>query len=403
MNGRSRPLPACLLLFLFLSTGAPGNVRAGGTISLTPQAVVAGGVERTAYVPEGYILEVLAEELRQPRMITFAANGDLYAGSRSDRVYRMPRPYRTAETLVKLSGYPHSVALREGEMLIARTAGLYRAPYSQGQGLIRERDVTLVAPLPGGRGHNSRTVRIGPDGKVYVSLGISRNCSDEYLGEDYPFRRRRGGLLILNEGNGAKWQTFSSGLRNPVGFDWHPVSGLLYGSNNGPDHLGYDQPPEYFVRLTEGSFHGMPWFQFDGTEIVRDGCIDSPPPRPRDDVVPPAAVFPARSAPMAVAFAGEKDLGGRYAGDAVVALHGSWGTAPGGGWRGDPATRREPMIVLVRFDEGAPRGVHVLVRGFQLVDGRRWARPVGAAFGPDGALYFTSDEGTEGLFRLRRR
>ncbi|MDA0991850.1 MAG: sugar dehydrogenase, partial [Verrucomicrobia bacterium] len=107
-----------------------------------------------------------------------------------------------------------------------------------------------------------------------------------------------------------------------------------------------------------------------------------------------------RSAPMAVAFAGRAALGGRFDGDAVVAMHGSWGTQPDGSSSGDPATRRPPRLALVRFVDGKAVRVDDFVRGFQLEDGRRWARPVGAAFGPDGALYFTSDGGINGLFRL---
>ena len=84
--------------------------------------------------------------------------------------------------------------------------------------------------------------------------------------------------------------------------------------------------------------------------------------------------------------------------DAIVALHGSWGTPPGGG----AASRRPPKLVAVRFQDAKAVRVDDLISGFQLPNGERWARPVGVAFGPDGALYFTSDADTNGLFRLRR-
>ena len=93
-----------------------------------------------------------------------------------------------------------------------------------------------------------------------------------------------------------------------------------------------------------------------------------------------------------MAFLGRGDLEKAWFGDAVVALRGSWGTAPSGSWVGDPATRREPKLVLVRFEEGKARRVDDLLTGFQLPDGSRWARPVGVAAGPDGALYFTNDQ-----------
>jgi glucose/arabinose dehydrogenase len=257
--------------------------------------------------------------------------------------------------------------------------------------------------LPGGWGHNSRTVHIGPDHRVYVSLGISRNCSNQYLDPGYGFANRRGGVLVLVEGRGKPvFKTFASGLRNPVGFAWHPLTRIMYASNNGPDHLGYDIPPEYFSRLTEGSFHGMPWFQYNGKKIIRDMCVSSQPPMPIGKVVSPVVTFPARNAPMGVAFVPRGALSNRFANDAIVALHGSWGTKPTGGASGHPATRRHPKLVRVRFHRGKARSVVNFITGFQLANGRRWARPIGVAIGPDGALYFTSDAGANALFRLQQ-
>jgi len=355
-------------------------------------------------VPAGQRLELLTAALDGPRLLSFAADGELFIGSRSGKVYRLAPPYTAADVLVEPGGYPHSVARRAGEILIARTDGLYRADYEPGQARIAPAALSRLAALPGGSGHNSRSVAIGPDGRVYLSLGIRGNCSDEYLGDDYPFDARRGGILVLNEAaDPPRWEAYGSGLRNPVGFDWHPRTGELYASNNGPDHHGYAQPPEYFSRITAGSFHGMPWFQFDGERLRRDACIKRPPPRPLRDVTLPVATFPARNAPMGVAFVPAGALGGMFDFDAVVALRGSWGTQPDGGFAGDAATRRPPKLVRVRFEGGQARAVEDLVTGFQAEDGRRWARPVGVAVGPDGALYFTSDSGVNGLFRLTWR
>ena len=376
-----------------------------GTEKLTyeDQAIVLSGQKQTARVPKGYRLELLTDALDAPRLLTFAANGDLFIGSKSGHVYRLPPPYTRPEVPVTLSDYPHSVAFRGNEMLIARTNGLYRAPYQPSQATLAHEAITLLAPLPGGAGHNSRTVNIGPDGRVYVALGISRNCSEQYLGEANSFDDRRGGILVLREEGGKTgWETFGSGLRNPVGFAWHPTTKAMYASNNGPDHLGYDQPPEYFSHIAPGSFHGMPWFQYDGRRIQRDDCAKSPPPRPMQDVVPPVMTFPARNAPMAVAFVPVGAMDKALELDAIVALHGSWGTQPSGGFLGSAASRRPPKLVAVRFMNGAAQRVDDLVTGFQMSDGTRWARPVGVAFGPDGALYFTSDSDIHGLFRLRR-
>ena len=383
------------ILLCLAFTAAYANTE---TLAYEDQTLTLDGVHHTARVPKGYRLEFLVR-LDEPRMLTFAANGDLLIGSRSGKVYRLPPPYTQADVLVQLNNYPHSVALRRNEILIAQTDGLYRAPYQLGQAKLAADAVSLLAPLPGGSGHNSRTVRVGHDGRVYVSLGIRGNCSDNYLGEPYAFEERRGGVLVLHEEGGKpRWETFASGLRNPVGFDWQPNTGVMFASNNGPDHQGFDQPPEYFSRLTPGSFHGMPWFQYDGKQIRRDDCIARTPPRPMNEVSVPVATFPARNAPMAVAFVPAGAMDESLAQDAIVALHGSWGTPPGGG----NASRRHPKLVAVRFQDGKAQRVDDLISGFQLPNGQRWARPVGVAIGPDGALYFSSDSDANGLFRLRR-
>ncbi len=386
-----------LLCFVF----APAQAGTDA-LSYEEQTLTLDGTSRTVSVPKGYRLEFLAS-MDAPRMLTFAANGDLFAGSQSGKVYRLPPPYTKPEVLVQLNDYPHSVAFRNNEILIAQTDGVYHAPYRPGQSVIATDAVTLLAALPGGGGHNSRTVTVGPDGRVYVSLGIQHNCSDQYLGESYPFGDRRGGVLVLREGNGkASWEPYASGLRNPVGIAWQPQTGVLYASNNGPDHLGYDLPPEYFSKLTAGSFHGMPWFQYDGKQLIRDDCVTSTPPRPIDQVSIPVATFPARNAPLGVAFVPRGAMDTRFEQDAIVALHGSWGTRPSGGFLGSAASRRPPKVVAVRFRDGQAQRVDDLVSGFQLPDGERWARPAGVALGPDGALYFSSDSGTNGLFRLKR-
>lgn len=389
---------ALLLCFVFSPAHAGSDA-----LTYEEQTLTLDGKNRTVRVPKGYRLELLSR-MDEPRMLTFAANGDLFAGSKSGKVYRLPRPYTRAEVLVQLDDYPHSVAFRQGEILIARTNGLYRAPYQPGQSVIAPEAVTLLAALPGGGGHNSRTLGVGPDGRVYLSLGIQRNCSDQYLGEGYRFEDQRGGVMVLREGDGrARWEPFASGLRNPVGFDWQPQTGVLFSNNNGPDHLGYDQPPEYFSKLAAGSFHGMPWFQFDGKKMIRDDCVTSVPPRPMDEATLPVVTFAARSAPMGMVFVPQGGMDKRLEFDAIVALHGSWGTKPGGGFIGRAATRRAPEIVAVRFQKGQAVRVDDLISGFQLPDGERWTRPVGVAIGPDGALYFSSDSDIDGLFRLRKR
>ena len=397
-----------LALVLFACVCTPAVLAGPDPVAFHQQVISHRGEQFEIQLPQGYALVRLQADMQRPRLFIFDSAGNMLVGSRSGNVYRLAPPYNKAESLLLLPDYPHSLALRQGYLYIAQTSGLYRLAYKPTLTTFDEDQLERIASIPGGYGHNSRTVAVGPDNRIYLGLGISGNCSDEYLDDSYDFNDRRGGIMVLDEEvKPVRWKTYASGLRNPVGFDWHPGTKIMYASNNGPDHLGYGQPPEYFSKLTANSFHGMPWYQFDGKQLNRDDCVDSEPPR--TDVQVPAVSFPARNAPMGVHFldisgdingAGKGGLNKKYGGDALVALHGSWGTQPDGSGSGHPATRRPPKLVLVRFDKGEAVRVDDFVTGFQNKAGHRLARPMGLGIGPDGVLYFTSDGGINGLFKL---
>lgn len=386
----ARLAPAFALLTLAIASAAHAQEPAG---ELTPVDVA--GTDHQLRTLQDVQVEKLVD-LESPRLISIGLDGEMFIGSRADKIYRLAPPYEEAETLVELGGYPHSVVQRGEHLYVATTDAVMRTDYQAGDSLASD-DFDEVAKLPGGGGHSSRTLTLGPDDKLYVSLGIQGNCSNQYIGESYDFADHRGGVMVLDEsGNSPQWRPYAIGLRNPVGLAWDH-EGTLYASNNGPDHWGYDQPREVIVRAEEGSFHGMPWFQWVDGEFQRDDCVNSEPPQPKSAIPAPVATLPARSAPIGLDFLPE---GNGLALDAVVAVHGSWATQPDGGASGDPATRRNPRIVGLTIDEQGRGETSELLTGFQNAQGERWARPVGIAFAPDGALYFTSDTGESGLYRV---
>ncbi len=380
--------------FTFLWTLARPSVA----FKLEPQTLSIGNTSIQLEVPEGMKVEYLTA-LSGPRFLIWGPGQELIIGSRHSNVYRLKKPYTTAETLVALSGRNHSVAYRDGVLYVAESAGIYAAPYSGPDTELDANDFRRYVKLPSETGgHWSRTVIIGADGRLYIGIGISGNCSDEYLDGSYPFERRRGGVFVVDETvNPPLLKPYASGLRNPIGLAVDPAAGIIYATNAGPDNLGYDQPPEVLAALNQGSFHGMPWFQYFEGLFQSGQCATSPAPKPLHDVKSPSALFEARSTPQGIVFINDNKMGAALRGNALVAIHGSWAVAPGGG----AATRRAPKIVMVKFQNGQPMGVEDFVTGFQRNDGSRFARPSGMLMGPDGHLYFTSDAGeVAGLFRL---
>ncbi|WP_129139101.1 PQQ-dependent sugar dehydrogenase [Modicisalibacter coralii] len=387
---------AVSLAILLAALLAPGLASIAFAQEATRTEVAVAGTSQRLEAPAGaHIAKLVA--LENPRLISLGRDGEMFIGSKADTVYRLTPPYDEAQVLVRLDDYPHSAVRRDDALYVATTDALLRADYHTGATLDAD-DFHEVAAIPGGGGHSSRSLSLGPDGRLHVSLGIQGNCSNQYLGRDYPFTDRRGGVMVLDEsGDTPVWRPYVSGLRNPVGLAWRD-DGTLYVNNNGPDHWGFERPREVLERAEPGRFFGMPWFQWVDGKATRDDCIDVAPPQPASAVTPPVATFPARSAPMGLAFLPDDhplDV------DLISVLHGSWATAPNGSAAGDPATRREPALMGVRLDEEGRNGeVVALVTGFQEAGGRRWARPVGVAVGDDGAVYFTTDVGETGLYRL---
>lgn len=387
-------LPILVLSLLLLAA----NSRTSAALTMQTQTLTVNGYTVQLQVPAGMRVDFVAP-LNGPRFLARGPGNELLVGSRGADIFRLKWPYTAAETLVTLTGRNHSVAYLDGNLFVAETGGLYAAPYSGPVSYPQAGDFSLVTPLPSQTGgHWSRTVIVGPDRQLYIGIGISSNCSDEYLDNSYPFERRRGGVYILDESGVSPVLTpYSSGLRNPIGLAFNPATGVLYATNAGPDNLGFDLPPEVLAPLSRGSFHGMPWFQYYSGAFRSGECAASAPPRPAGDATPPSITFDARSTPQGITFVTNPDFAPEFTNNALVAIHGSWAVPPGG----NEGSRRPPKIVMVRFSGGTPTGVIDIVTGFQRADGSRFARPCGMIMGPDGNLYFTSDAGeVTGLFRL---
>lgn len=341
-------------------------------------------------VPEGFFINVYATGIENARLLRFTPAGDLLVSSpRTGTVWLIGRDTDgdgLADGQRKLlTGLhqPHGLALHDGWLYVAETTAVARVRFDAAGGTVSGTPERIVTGLPDGGNHWTRTVDVGPDGKLYVSVGSSCNVCIE--------ADKRRAAILRYEADGSGEQIFATGLRNAVDFEWQPGTGALYATDNGRDLLGDDFPPCEFNRVIEGGFYGWP---FANGNRIPDPDLGAGREAQIAASLPPAHGFAAHTAPLGMTFyrrpAGTAVAAfpPEYDGVAFVALHGSWNRSRKIGYE----------VVALRFAPDGSIGEHPFVTGF-LRNDRVYGRPVDVAVGPDGALY-VSDDFTGQIYRV---
>lgn len=343
----------------------------------------AAGLPHPIRVPKGFRIEVYAEGVSGVRFMALSPKGDLTVSRpRIGQVLVFPdrdrngRPDRMSVFATDLNR-PHGLAWRDGALYVAETGAVQRLLDDDGD-LVADRKQVLTTDLPAGGMHWTRTLGFGPDGAMYVSAGSDCNACVE---ED---PRRATVMRFKSDGTGR--EIFARGLRNAVGFAWHPETRELWATDNGRDWLGNNLPPEELNRLQFGGHYGWPACYGDRKVDSAHGdaafCAKT---------LPPALEFPAHWAPLGIAFYTGKQFPAEYRNDAFVAMHGSWNRLPPAGYR----------VVRVRFRDGQPVGYEDFATGW-LRGAQAWGRPVDILTAPDGALFVTDDAGGR-IYRITYR
>ena len=283
------------------------------------------------------------------------------------------------------------MAFGQGYFFLGNTAEVRRFPYTNGQQKLTGTGQKIV-DLPGGgyNQHWTRNVVMSPDNqKLYVSVGSQSNADVEPL--------PRASVQVMNL-DGKNQQTFASGLRNPVGLDFHPKSGQLYTTVNERDGLGDDLVPDYLTRIRQGQFYGWPYTYLKPNLLdprhVQNGISQRPDLAAK--TLMPDVLFQSHSAALGLQFYDGKTFPKKYHNGAFVAFRGSWNRNAGTGYK----------IVFVPFNtKFRPEGYYEdFLTGF-LTDPsgpKTWGRPVGLLVLPDGSLLFT-EEGNNRIYRVQYR
>mgnify|MGYP001552046973 FL=1 len=324
-------------------------------------------------LPPGFHIEVLADNVPSAREMALSPKGILYTGSMDGHVYALElRDGRVAARHVIASGLdmPAGVAWRDGALYVSAVSKILRFDAIDDHLADPPKPAIVTDKLPTGHHHGWKFIAFGPDGKLYVPQGAPCNIC-------LPDRDHYAMLGRMNA-DGSHYETIARGIRNTVGFAWHPVTHELWFTDNGRDMLGDDRPDDELNRAPRS---GMDF----GYPFCHAGDIADPEfgkDHPCSEFTPPVAKLGAHVASLGMRFYTGPMFPADYRNNIFIAEHGSWNRSRKTGYR--------VMRVIVNADGSNPRQ-EVFAQGWLMPDESEWGRPADVLPLPDGSLLISDD------------
>jgi glucose/arabinose dehydrogenase len=361
--------------------------------------VIGWPVGKKPQAPAGFEVTLFADDLDTPRWAIALPNGDILvaaslrgsgagASATSNRVFLFRDKNGDGKpefqsTLLKELNRPHGLLLLGDYLYVGNTDAVVRFRYQLGQSEITTPGEKILDLPPGG--HYTRNLIASPDGKkIYVAVGSKTNVDEN--GEDAK-DPRRAAILEMNP-DGSDMRVYASGLRNPVGMDWEPVSKKLWAGVNERDALGDQLVPDYATSIKEGAFYGWPYSYYGQNEDPRK---KGQRPDLVAKAIPPDYATGAHTATLGITFYTAKQFPAKYQGGAFIGQHGSWNRSSFIGYR----------VAFLPFRNGKPAGaLEDFLTGFIANDKEVYGRPVVATLLQDGALLVVDDEASK-LWHVR--
>jgi glucose/arabinose dehydrogenase len=273
---------------------------------------------------------------------------------------------------------PFGVTLVGGDLYVANTDAIMHYAYHDGDTQIADAGTQFI-PLPGGPidHHWTKSLTASPDGsELYVGVGSNSNITENGLEAE----KNRADILEVDRKTG-QWRIFASGLRNPNGLTFEPVSKVLWTVVNERDELGPDLVPDYMTSVKDGAFYGWP-YSYYGQHV--DPRVQPQRPDLVQKAIAPDYALSSHVAALGLTFNTGAGLGDKYNGGAFVGEHGSWDRGKFNGYK----------VVYVPFTDGKPSGkAEDVVTGFLNDQEQARGRPVGVAIDKTGALLIADDVG----------
>jgi len=326
-------------------------------------------------LPAGFKIEVFAEKIVNARSLCLTPGGTLFVGTRdkgnvyalrdTDGDMRADKQYTIATGL----NMPNGVAFRDGALFVAEVNRILRFDQIESKLANPPAPVVVYDKYPTDRHHGWKYIAFGPDGKLYVPVGAPCNiCEPEEI---------YASLTRINP-DGSGLEIVQHGIRNTVGFTWHPVTKELWFTDNGRDLLGDDRPPcELNVATEQGQHFGYPYCH-GGNDPDPEFAAD----RKCEEFVAPLQNMAAHVAPLGLQFYTGDKFPAEYKGAVFIAEHGSWNRSIPQGYR----------ITVVKFDEqGNALPWEVFAEGW-LRRTLAWGRPVDILMQDDGSMLVSDDK-----------
>lgn len=323
-------------------------------------------------LPDGFRIDYFANQVPDARSLAINKQGTVFVSTRSaGKVYALidrDKNGQAEQKILLASGLnmPNGIAVHRGDLYIAEVHRILVIRNIEKNLRLHKKYLVAFDGLPSERHHGWRYIRFGPDGMLYIAVGAPCNICDQ---PGYAKIKR---INLRNR----SIETVAHGVRNSVGFDWHPNTGKLWFSDNGRDLLGDDIPADEINQLNKvGDHFGYPYCH-GGTVLDpkfghNKNCADYRAPEVK---------LNAHVAPLGIRFYTGKQFPANYRRQLFVAEHGSWNRSTKIGYR----------VLLVRTDGKRAISVKPFATGW-LKGEKTLGRPVDFLNMPDGSLLISDD------------
>jgi glucose/arabinose dehydrogenase len=326
-------------------------------------------------LPPGFEIDLYTGQVPGARSMALSPSGVLYVGTRQNgRVYAVideDRDFAADRVITLIDGLtmPNGVAFDQGDLFVAEVGRILRFPAVEEHLDDPGRPEVVFDQLPKDLAHGWKFIGFGPDGMLYIPIGAPCNVC---LSED-----PRYATISRIHRDGSGFEVYVKGVRNSVGFDWHPLTRRLWFTDNGRDWLGDDQPPdELNFAPVQGLHFGFPHCHGGSIADPQFGSTTS-----CEDYMAPVARLGPHVAALGMRFYTGQMFPEAYRGQVFIAEHGSWNRSQKIGYR----------ISLVRLDGNKAVSYEPFAQGW-LIGNSAWGRPVDVAIMADGSLLVSDDQ-----------